>query len=348
MGEKKRIQTGSPTVTDVAQRAGVSRAAVSYVLNEDRGQRNKHVSAEARERILRSVQELHFRPLASARALRKGYSEELAVVLDHTYYPVVTEFVTAVQQHALAHGFTPVMYFCQGLSHEERQKLYRTIFARRPLCIITSARDFTEQEIALARNMGVEHVVFYGFHHRSVEGTHSVIIPSRALGSLAARHLVERGHRRLALVQPDDPIQEEGFLQRLEGMREVLADVPDATLQYLPLKLSATAARTLVETISDGALGPTGIYAFSDEYAVVLLSALARHGVRVPQDVAIIGTDNLPLCEFVWPSLTTIDVDIAEIGKRVVETVSLRRQGSAMPDALAYPLVPRLIQREST
>ena len=147
--------------------------------------------------------------------------------------------------------------------------------------------------------MEIKHIIFIGFHTEPIEQTYSIVFPSQTLGYLAARHLLERGHRHLALVHPDDAIQEEAFLQRLEGMHEALAEEPGVSLDILPPHLSHSAALSLVETSLVGADRPMGVYAFSDEYAVVLLGALTRLGIRVPQEVALIGKDNLPIGEFV-------------------------------------------------
>lgn len=349
MAAKKRKDAAhtSPTITDVALRAGVSRTAVSYVLN-DNGQRNKHVSDETRARVLQAMQELHFQPDALARALSKGHSEEIVLVMGTSLAPFPMEFITSIQQQALHYGYTPVMYLSQGFSLEQKRNLYQTIFTRRPLGIICGPFDFTPEDVACAREMGVRHFIFVGFHPEPIEQTYSIVFPSQALGYLAARHLMARGHRRLALVKPDDPIQEEGFAQRLEGMRAAIAEETRGSLDILPLDLSSSAALTLVKTALAGPDHPTGIYAFSDEYAVILLGALMRFGIRVPQEVALVGTDNVPLGEFVWPSLTTICFDALDIGKRAVDMLHALHQELPLSEELTRPLVPQLIPRESS
>jgi DNA-binding LacI/PurR family transcriptional regulator len=349
MPGRKRKTPSSPSITvdDVARRAGVSRTAVSYVLNE-KGQRNKHVSEETRTKVLQAIQELNFQPHALARALSKGYSEELVHIVDKPFTPFLVEYFSSLQQQALVYGYRPVVYLSQGFSAEERKILHQTIFARRPLAIITNALNFSAEEVARAREMGVKHIIFIGFHTEPIEETYTVAFPSQALGYLAAQHLLECGHRHLALVKPDDAIQQEGFLQRLEGMRAAVADEPDVTLDILPLHLSASSACALVETSLIGTDRPTGIYAFSDEYAVVLLGALTHLGIRVPLEIALVGTDNLPLSEFVWPSLTSMSFDALDMGKRAAEIIHTLHQGLPLPEELTRPLVPQLIRREST
>jgi LacI family transcriptional regulator len=354
LGEKdlmatKRRKTAShipATVTDVARKAGVSRTAVSYVLNEN-GQRNRHVSEESRAKVLQAVQELQFHPDALARALSKGYSQELAWILDFPLDLFRTELSNSLQQQAHSYGYTLVTYFSHGFSDEERKRLHQTIFARRPIGIIASPFSFTAEDVALAREMGVKHIIFIGFRPQPIEQTYTIAFPSQALGYLAAQHLIARGHRHLALIHPDDPVQEEAFLQRLEGMHAAIAEKSGASLDILPLHLSAAAARSLVETSFMDANRPTGVYAFGDQYAVALLSALTRSGIQVPQEVALVGSSNLPLGEYVWPSLTSMSFDAIDIGKRAVQMLHALHQGLPLSEELTCPLVPRLIQRES-
>ncbi len=231
MAAKKRKVSSqtSPTITDVARRAGVSRTAVSYVLN-DNGQRNKHVSGETRAKVLQAVQELRFHPDALARALSKGQSEEIVLITGTAITPFATEFIASLQQQALLYGYTPVMYLSRGFSVEQRRVLRQTIFARRPIGIVCSSFDFTAEDVALAREMGIKHIIFIGFHTEPIEQTYSIVFPSQTLGYLAARHLLERGHRHLALVHPDDAVQEEAFLQRLEGMHAAIAEEAGVSL----------------------------------------------------------------------------------------------------------------------
>ena len=343
----KRMSHTSPTITDVARRAGVSRTAVSYVLNEH-GQRNTHVSEEARAKVLQAMQELHFRPDALARALSLGQSEEIVLIMSTALSPFAMDFIASLQQQAFLYGYTPVMYLSQGFSAEQRRELHQTIFARRPIGIICSPLDFTAEDVALAREMGVKHIIFLGFHPEPIEQTSTIVFPSQALGYLAAQHLMARGHRHLALVQPDDAVQEEAFLQRLEGMSAAIAEDPEVRLDILPLDRSAASALSLVEASLLDPDRPTGIYAFSDEYAVALLGALTRKEIQVPQEVALVGTDNLPIGEVVWPSLTSMRFDALDIGKRAVDLLHALHHGLPLSEDLTQALVPQLIPREST
>ena len=131
-------------------------------------------------------------------------------------------------------------------------------------------------------------------------------------------------------------------------MRAAIAEKSEVMLDILPLHLSVESARSLAETRFAGSTHPTGVYAFGDPYAAVLLGALKRLNKQIPQEVALVGTGNLPIGEFVWPSLTTLCFDTFSIGKRAIEMFHTLHQGEALSEELARPLVPQLIQREST
>lgn len=345
MAEKKHKSSLSLTVEDVARRAGVSRTAVSYVLNEH-GERNKHVSEETREKVLQAIQDLNFRPHALARALSTGQSEEIALLLWPS--PLVTTLLTSIQRPDASYSYAPILYLDEDLSVEQRKHLHEKIFARRPLGILASPATFTAEDVALAQQMGIKHILFFAERMVPIEHTYSLVFPSRTLGYLAAQHLLERGHRHLALVQLEDKRLQTGFLSRLEGMHAAIDGKPGVTLDILPLSFSAPAARALVEAKLMGSHRPTGIYAFNDEHAIVLLGALTCLGIRVPQEIALVGTDNISLGEVIWPSLTSMRFDSLDIGQRVVEMLHTLQQGLPLPEELARPLIPQLIQREST
>ena len=134
-------------------------------------------------------------------------------------------------------------------------------------------------------------------------------------------------------------------------MHAAIAEHPDAatvTLEIIPLQLSVQAVSALIEAHLIHDDRPTGIYAFNDEYALYLLGGLAQRGIRIPQEVGIVGTDNLSFCEGTWPSLTSISLDGEGLGKRSAELLHALHQGRPIPEDLTNQLVPRLIHRGST
>src|SRR6266487_243699 len=284
----------SLTSLDVARRAGVSRTAISYVLNED-GVRSTHVSEGTRAKILQAVQELGYSTHSSARALRKGQSDEICIIVDLPLTVHRTELFVSVQQHAFLHGYSSVVYFSYDFSAEQVHSHLLKIFARRPIGIFATASSMTAEHITLAKRMGVDNIVLYSVEPLEYAGT--ILLPTMPLGYLAAQHLLERGHRHLGLVQPADPLHDYGFQQRLEGMHSAIAGMPGVRLDILPLQFDLADAHALVETSLTGTDRPTGIYAYNDEYALLLLGALADRGKQVPGEVAVVGTDDISFSE---------------------------------------------------
>jgi LacI family transcriptional regulator len=202
-------------------------------------------------------------------------------------------------------------------------------------------------DIRLARQMGIENIVLIS--PWQVEDIPAVVFPGSPPGYLAARHLHERGYRHLGIVHPKDLVMEDIFQQRLEGMHAALDEIPGITLDIFPLSPTLSDACSLVDTYLTRAEYPIGIYSFNDDYALPLLRALADRGVQVPQQIALVGTNDLPACEFVRPSLTSIRYDSeSAIGKRVVEMLINMQTDHSLAINHTHTLSPQLIQRESS
>jgi LacI family transcriptional regulator len=336
----------SITASDVARRAQVSRATVSFVLNEH-GVRNAHVSEETRAKVLQAAQDLGYSMNTAARTLRRGQSEELAILIDLPFSIQKNELFISLQQHALQAGYTPIMYFNEGLTSKQKQELFLKILARRPLGLFATEHSMTRENINLAKQMGVKHLLLHAV--RPLPYAPTIVLPTKLAGALAAQHLLARGHRHLGLVQPSDARYDSyGFEQRLEGMRDVISEQAGVTLDILPLQFSQADASRFVETFLSATERPTGLYAFNDEYALLLLGVFADRGIRIPEDVALMGTDDIAFGEIVRPTLTTIRFDAISIGQRVVDMMTILDKGLALPEELTQPLTPELVPRAST
>lgn len=346
----------SLTSVDVARRAGVSRTAVSYVLN---GIQTPHVSAETRMKVLQAASELGYHLNTSAQALRKGQSSEICILSSVTLSTNDTEIFVSMQQHALRLGYIPVVYFVGGLTNEQRRELLVKILARRPLALLLGPDCIDAGDIALARKMGIEYILLgaaepieeHAQKDPDIATLPALSIPTREIGYLAGRHLLERGHRSLGIIYPDEDRHQLAFLQRLKGMRAAIADSgfsATVRLTILPMHLSMPAATALVAEYFATPESPTGVYTFNDEYALPLMGAFSDRGLRIPQDIAVIGTDNVAFSAYVRPALTTISFDNRAIGQLSIEILAALHKGGPFPQELTRPPAPELILRAST
>lgn len=347
----------SLTSVDVARKAGVSRTAVSYVLN---GIQTPHVSEETRIKVLQAASELGYHLNTSAQTLRKGQSSEICILSSVTLSTNDAEIFVSMQQHALRLGYIPVVYFIGGLTNEQRRELLVKVLARRPLALLLGPDCIDAGDIALARKMGIEYILLGAAEpieehvqkDPEIATLPALSIPTREIGYLAGQHLLARGHRSLGIICPDEDRHRLAFLQRFKGMRAAIADsglpVSEVQLIILPMHLSMSAASALVDAHLNGPESPTGIYTFNDEYALPLMGALNDRGLRIPQDIALIGTDNVAFSAFVRPALTTISFDNVAVGQRSIEILAALQKGGPLSQELTRPPVPELVVRSST
>src|SRR6266481_7598844 len=153
MSEKKlhAFRSSSPTSFDVARKAGVSQAAVSYVFN---GQQNRHVSEATREKILKAAHELGYHAHPSARSLRKGQSDEICCIINAPPSFFSYKLYLSLQQQIVVHGYIPVFYTSPDTPTPRWRETLLGMFARRPAGLIMSQLTDTSDDVALARQMG--------------------------------------------------------------------------------------------------------------------------------------------------------------------------------------------------
>ncbi|NUR91776.1 MAG: LacI family DNA-binding transcriptional regulator [Nonomuraea sp.] len=322
-----------PTSVDVARAAGVSQATVSYVLTDNPHAR---VSEETRRRVREAAARLGYVPDAGARALRTGRSGIVLVPLPRARTGRLAQHVfDEMEEEFRARGYTLVQYGERRLKGVPAAKSW---LALRPVAVLVEAGRLTKPAVDLLHASGARAVV--GFSDEPSPLVPAVVLDHRALGAVAARHLLERGRKRLAAVVP----REEGIdamgRARLAGVRQV---APDA--ERVDLAFSEEEAGRVVRA---GDL-PDGIFAYNDEYAMLLISALQDAGLRVPEDVAVVGADDLPICTLMRPRLTSVHFDATATPAQLVTTIDefVRGDRPPTPGTVIARMEPRLVIRES-
>jgi DNA-binding LacI/PurR family transcriptional regulator len=327
------IESGrTPSIYDVARRAGVSHQTVSRVLNGYAG-----IRPTTRDRVLVAVDELGYRPNRAARALATSRSHSLGVLVPATADFGPTSSLHAVEQAARDEGFHALVTSTR-LDEESVRASLEFLVAQsiEALVVIAPYRVVTD---GLARVPADIPTVAL---QTGATGTGELVgVDQVAGGRLAARHLLELGHRRIQqLTGPAD------FLEAAVRRDAVEATLAEAGLAPLPRLAgdwtadSGYAAGALVDPTA------TAIVCGNDQMALGLIHALADLGRRVPDDVSIIGFDDIPESAHSLPPLTTVHQDFREVGVRAVRHLVARLQGEE-PSAEA-PIVPTLVRRAST
>ena len=298
------------TIADVAQRAGVGASTVSRVLND--GQ----VSAPARERVLEAMDELAYRPQASARALASGSTGTLGMVIPFFTHPSAVERVRGVVAAMDESPFELVV--CNVANPAQRDEY---LGPRAPidrsdgLLVISLAPSDDEVAALLAREAPV---VLVDAHHPRLP---RVVVDDVRGGELATRHLLELGHERIAFLgDTTDPRY--GFVssrQRFAGYCNALA-AAGIPLRHRLQRLGPH-GRNVAHRLTNELLSldepPTAIFAASDTQALGVLEAAGYEGVSVPEELSVIGFDDLEVSPYV--GLTTVSQPLHESGRRGVE-----------------------------
>jgi len=343
------LNTSRPSAVDVARRAGVSRTQVSYVLNNTKAE---HVSAENREKILAAARELGYQPHQSAQALRRGYANEFALFFPAPYTNRINAMLGSIHEAGLADGCVPVQYSFNSYHEPARkQDAFRALLARKPRGLFLSLFDVTMDDILYAKSLGVDRILLYDIEAHP--GFPTLVLPVEAIGFLAAQHLLFRGHQRLGVLKPSDPVQGRAYELRLEGMRRALATCSDAHLVELPwpaeeLRPTAEGAKAFVDEHRIGKSEVSCLYTFSDEYAFPLMARLLDLGVRIPGQIALLGSDDISFAALIRPALTTIAFDRDSLGRRAASMINALITGVELGPEDQRPLGPQLVLRETT
>jgi LacI family transcriptional regulator, galactose operon repressor len=328
-----------PTIYDVARLAGVSTATVSRALNGT-GQ----IAPATRATIEAAVEQLGYRPNTIARSLVTKSTQTIALLLPDITNPFYAALVSGIQQTALAQGWT--MLLCTTESDAEREELYlRVLRAKQVDGALVDGLVLPPDRIARFVEDGFPIVCLdRDIDSRSIP---LVQVDNRLGGRIATRHLVDLGHTRIAHVTGAGELGISD--ERLAGYRDAITEAG------LPVDFQLVeegrftddgghdAARRLLERQPD----LTAIFAANDLSALGVMNAVAEAGRRVPDDVSVVGFDDLHLSAYTSPPLTTIRQPAVEIATLATEIlIGLTRGQQA--ERMRHLLEPELVVRASS
>ncbi|MEV3856405.1 LacI family DNA-binding transcriptional regulator [Streptomyces sp. NPDC050095] len=295
-----------PTSADVARLAGVSRATVSYVLNNTSAVR---ISEPTRRRVQEAARQLGYVPHAAARSLRAGHTRIVLMPTPEVPAgPLYSALLNELQWALSRLDYTVVQYGSVGLAGDDAARAWAEL---RPVAVL-APMGMGPDGIAVLKRSGAKAVITLG--QDPVDGAHALLMDHREVGRAAGRHLVERGHRVLGVVMPREPGLEVFSVPRLEGVQET----PGTEVVRLPLAYEEEYAAQVAEQVQE--LGLDAVFAYNDEYAMLLMRALQDAGVDIPGEVAVIGADDLMLGRLLRPRLSTVRIDLPS-GEELAELV---------------------------
>jgi DNA-binding LacI/PurR family transcriptional regulator len=332
------------SIKDIARAAGVSHSTVSRSLSDSR-----LVNPETKARIQQLAQQAGYSPNAGARSLVMGRTRTIGLVVTTIADPFVAEVVQGIESAAYQHDYT-VILATSGADPEREIAAVEMLRSKRvDGVIITSSRIGALYQDDLER-VGAPVVLINDHSSRGRQYTFSISVDNRHGGRLATQHLISRGHRRIAHVA--GPEGHSSSADRLAGYRQALteAGLPgDPGLVQAGNGLAASGQRAL-EALLGQADPPTAVFCYNDMTAIGLLVAARERGLTLPQDLAVVGFDDIPFAAYVCPALTTIAQPKFDMGQRALAMVlALMKAGEAARSTVSDIVVQgSLVVRQST
>jgi len=323
------------SMADVAARAGVSHQTVSRVVNG-----HPSVAPHTRERVEQAIAELGYRPNIAARALVTGSTRTIGLVTVkiNQYGPAQT--MLGLEKAARAAGYSLSVSILDDATAGAMRDAVDTFVSQRVDAIVALS---TYDDAAEALSMLVSPVPLVAVQVGGDEERPAVGVDQVTGARLATRHLLELGHRTVHHVAgPADSQEARGRIAGWQAELEAAgAPVPEQLRGDWTPSSGYAAGRQLAQRISDGE-EITAIFLANDQMALGLLSAFHESGIEAPDDVSVVGFDDLPESPYFTPPLTTVRQDFAELGRRGVQLVLARLQGEDLhPRAVPAQLVVR-------
>jgi len=307
------------TIADVADRAGVSTATVSRILSGVSQSR-----PVTRARVLDAVKQLDYRPSGIARSLKLRQTKTLGLIITDIQNPYFPALVRGVEDATWERGYAVLL--CSAAQNAEREAYYLELLAERRVdgIIVAASRIGARHEAWLA-NPPVPVVLVNC--EVDVPGVPAILSDNRTGGRLAADHLLELGHRRIAHVA--GPPSEAAAEPRLAGVRDALvaAGLDPAKLAVEVGDGHVSGGQRATGALLEAVPGLTGIVCYNDLTAVGALLALRRRGVAVPYEMSVVGFDDLELASYVDPPLTTISQETRRMARWAVERLARTLDG---------------------
>lgn len=326
----------APTIVDIARMAGVSPATVSRVITG-----SVPVAADTAAAVRKAVQELDYRPNLNAQGLVRGQSMAIGILTQHPASPYFGELVRGVELGLEGSGYHAIAASGYWDPEQEREAL-DLLSGRRVDGIVILGGTLPDAELAAIATRAPLVVVGRSFAGHAAQ---RLKIDHRGGAAEATRHLLELGHERIAYLAGD--LTQSDARERLRGYEEALAKAgiaPDTRLVATG-NFEIGAGQAAVESLLDAGVAFTAVFAANDQLATGAQLGLYRHGLRVPDDISLVGFDDAPSSEFATPPLTTVRQELHEIGITAGEGVLRLLEGQTP----RFPVFrTRLIVRETT
>lgn len=334
-------KTGATTLSDVARLAGVAPMTVSRYLNQP-----ETVRGQTRMKVQRAIEQTGYVPNRLAGALKSNRSRLVAVILPMVTNPIFSDTFQAINDRLTKAGYQ-VLLGVSGYQTEQEQELLEVILSRRPDGIILTGTLHTPASRNRLRASKLPVVETWDLSDEPIDML--VGFSHEQVGRDIARNLLDKGYRNFALLAVNDPRglrRADSFIKSLaeQGINEVPRQISEGlpTLAHGRAGLAA-----LLEDTGSQASGPLMIVCTSDTIAHGVLTEAAARGLKVPEQIAVIGFGDMNFAEHTFPALSTVRIDGQLMGDSAAQMLLERLRGNTEP-VMIRDIGYTMIQRAST
>jgi LacI family transcriptional regulator len=342
MAARKQI-----TITQVARAAGVSTQTVSRVINE-----RPDVAPETRLRVQRVIEQMDYRPNVLARSLIHRRSHTIGVVaMSSGFYGPSTTLV-GIEKMTRTLGYSLLLDFMHHPESDDVDRIINRLLSHQVDGILWAVPEIGNNRAWLEKRGAFLPIPVIYLSMQPMEHLLVASIDNYLGGCLATEHLLAQGYRHIGIIT--GPLDWWETRQRLAGWRKALetAGLSAEETQIVPGDWSAASGAVGIQKLWQQFPELDAVFACNDQMALGAMQAAYRLGKRLPQDLALVGFDNIPESQFFWPALTTVNQPLVELGERAVEAlvqlISAEHSDERLERAESVLLTPALIVRDST
>ncbi|CAM3603234.1 HTH-type transcriptional repressor PurR [Vibrio aquimaris] len=327
------------TIKDVARLAGVSTTTVSHVINKTR-----FVAEATQEKVMEAVTELNYAPSAVARSLKCNSTRTIGMLVTQSTNLFFSEVIDGVESYCYRQGYTLILCNTGGI-YEKQRDYIRMLAEKRVDGILVMCSDLTEElSDMLDRQKDIPKVIMdWGPESSQAD---KIIDNSEEGGYLATKFLIDHGHKDIACLSGH--FEKAACQERIQGFRRAMSEANIKINEdwILEGNFECDTAVLAADQIVAMDNKPTAVFCFNDTMALGLMSRLQQKGIQIPEQISVIGYDNIELAEYFSPPLTTVHQPKRRVGKNAFE-ILLERIKDKEHEKRVFEMHPEIVVRDT-
>ena len=341
------LGTKRVTLKEVAREAGVSTQTVSRVVNK-----NARVAVSTRERVQAVIDRTGYRPNANARALISGRTNLIGIICSGIGFYGPSQIVVGVEEEANRLGYSLNLRLIREASHESMIEAIHDLISQGVAAVVWAAEGRVDVDYKfLISEFSALNIPIILTDVYSLDEINTVLIDNYRGGCVATQHLIDQGYQTIATIT--GPQMQWSAVQRFRGWRDTLEKAGFSAETNLTAEgdWSPESGEKCYHQLMQQRPDIDAIFVGNDEMAIAVMKAAVRNGKRIPEDLGVVGSDDIPTASYMTPSLTTVSQDIIELGRRCMHKLHTQLEtpdGTNLLTRDTICLAPKLIVRKST